>query len=195
MTGNDQRKGGGMVSDGRPLRVDAQRNRARVVEAADELFAAEGLSVSVAQIARRAGVGTGTVSRHFPTKELLFEAILQQRMDALVAKADDLLTQADPGAGFFEFFDATVKVGGSSRGFAERLASVAADSRTLTDRMSADVLCERLDQLLRRAQASGTVRRDVDLLDVEALLVACMSRPPSPSPITDAVLRGLTAKR
>lgn len=184
-----------MVSEDRQLRVDAQRNRGRVVEAADELFAAQGLSVSVSQIARRAGVGTGTVSRHFPTKELLFEAILQQRMDSLVADADGLLTQADPGAAFFEFFDATVQVGCSSRGFAERLASVAADSRPLTDLMSADVLCERLDQLLRRAQASGAVRPDVTLLDVEALLVACMSRPASPSPITNAVRRGLTAER
>jgi AcrR family transcriptional regulator len=59
---------------GSGLRADARRNRARVLEAAAQVFAAEGLSVPVHEIARRAGVGTGTVSRHFPAKEDLYEA-------------------------------------------------------------------------------------------------------------------------
>jgi len=68
------------------LRADARRNRARVMEVAAEIFTTEGLSVPVHEIARRAGVGTGTVSRHFPTKEHLFAAILRDRMAVLTAR-------------------------------------------------------------------------------------------------------------
>src|SRR4029450_9252658 len=64
----------------RPLCADARRNRARVLEAAVAVFATEGLSVPVHEIARRAGVGTGTVSRHFPTKHALFQAIVTSRI-------------------------------------------------------------------------------------------------------------------
>ena len=182
-----------LVIEERALRADARRNRARVLEVAEHLFAAEGLSVSIQEIARRAGVGTGTVSRHFPTKEALFEAILQQRMDALVGHADAWTMRDDPGVAFFDFFDATVQAGAASRGFAERLAQASGDSKPLGDRVSADVLCERLGQLLQRAQSAGAVRADVTSADVEALMVACMSRPESLPAITDAVRRGLTA--
>src|SRR5215471_15217834 len=71
----------------RTPRADARRNRSRVLEAAIAAFAAEGLSVPVHEIARRAGVGTGTVSRHFPTKESLFEAVFLDRMERLADRA------------------------------------------------------------------------------------------------------------
>ncbi len=72
----------GDMSEGRdaPLRADALRNRARVLEAAEAVFAAEGLAVPVDVIAERACVGVGTLYRHFPTKEKLFEAILLERI-------------------------------------------------------------------------------------------------------------------
>ena len=82
--------GAGGRQPGKALRADAQRNRARVLEVAAEIFAAEGLSVPVHEIARRAGVGTGTVSRHFPTKEELFAAVLLDRMRQLTGQADAL---------------------------------------------------------------------------------------------------------
>jgi AcrR family transcriptional regulator len=74
-----------------PLRADARRNRARVLEAAQEAFTAEGLSVPLDEIARRAGVGAGTVYRHFPTKEALFEAVVVHRIQGLT---EDALTRA-----------------------------------------------------------------------------------------------------
>src|SRR5690348_5744892 len=77
------RRGGGM-------RADGVRNRRKVLETAKAVFAAEGLSVPVAEIARRAGVGTGTVSRHFPTKEALYQAIVLEQVEALVARAAHL---------------------------------------------------------------------------------------------------------
>ena len=84
--------------EARPLRADAQRNRARLLEAAEAVFAAEGISVPVDLIAEKAGVGVGTLYRHFPTKEKLFEAILIGRIDGIVdestrATLQELLTQ------------------------------------------------------------------------------------------------------
>ena len=71
-----------MAQPDRPLRADAARNRARVLEVAYDTFAAEGLSVPIDEIARRAGVGAGTVYRHFPTKEDLFRAVVADRIAA-----------------------------------------------------------------------------------------------------------------
>jgi AcrR family transcriptional regulator len=85
-------------------RVDARRNRARVLEAAQEAFAADGLAVPLDDIARRAGVGPGTVYRHFPSKAVLFEAVVQARIEQLIEAARALATADDPGEAFFAFF-------------------------------------------------------------------------------------------
>jgi AcrR family transcriptional regulator len=89
------------VEGSRRMRSDARRNRERVLAAAIEAFAAEGLAVSVHEIARRAGVGTGTVSRHFPTKQALYEAIVLERVGQLVAHARSLSESLDAGEAFF----------------------------------------------------------------------------------------------
>ncbi|MEV6136874.1 helix-turn-helix domain-containing protein [Nocardia sp. NPDC051990] len=82
-------------------RVDARRNRALVLAAAQRAFAEHGTSVSLAEVARRAGVGAGTVYRHFPTKTDLLEAVMQQRIDRLATLAVESLDAPDPGAAFF----------------------------------------------------------------------------------------------
>ena len=84
-----------MGQPARPLRADAARNRARVLEVAYETFAAEGLSVPIDEIARRAGVGAGTVYRHFPTKEDLFRAVVESRLRRVI----------DPARGFGGFYE------------------------------------------------------------------------------------------
>ena len=178
-----------------PLRADARRNRARVLEVAAEAFATEGLSVPVHEIARRAGVGTGTVGRHFPTKEALFEASMRHRVDELTARAAALEEQEGPGAAFSSFFTAVVRAGAADRGLAERLAAVAGDGAALDARVGADVLCEHLGRLLDRAQAAGAVRPDVTLADVEALMVAVMSRGGAPEALIAVVADGLRATR
>ena len=81
----------------RPLRADAARNRARVLEVAYETFAAEGLAVPIDEIARRAGVGAGTVYRHFPTKEDLFRAVVDDRIRGIITWGRALLDDGAPG--------------------------------------------------------------------------------------------------
>ena len=160
---------------GRPLRADARRNRARILEVAFETFASEGLSVPVQEIARRAGVGTGTVSRHFPTKEQLFEAILVSRAARLVEEAERLAASTDPGAAFLEFFSFVVAEGAANRGMAEALAGAGFDLDALAGRGGFDVIGA-LGNLLIRAQDAGAVRDDIDAADVKALLSGCLAR-------------------
>ncbi|MCP9976669.1 TetR/AcrR family transcriptional regulator [Actinomadura madurae] len=81
---------------GRPLRADAQRNRAKVLAAAEEVFAVQGTSASTEEVARKAGVGIGTVFRHFPTKESLLEAVLVALLERLAAEAEDLCAARRP---------------------------------------------------------------------------------------------------
>ena len=109
------------------LRADARRNRARILAVAVQAFATEGLSVPVQEIARRAGVGTGTVSRHFPTKEALFEAILLSRAGQLTEEATALLGDTDPGAAFFGFFSRLIGEGAANLGLAEALTGAGYD--------------------------------------------------------------------
>src|SRR5690242_5580322 len=106
----------------RPMRADARRNRERILEVAFAAFAAEGLSVPVAEIGRRAGVGTGTVSRHFPTKESLYEAIVLARVEEIVGEAERLIAVAPAGEAFFRFFAYMVGQATANRGLAEALA-------------------------------------------------------------------------
>jgi AcrR family transcriptional regulator len=160
----------------REPRADARRNRARVLEVAAEVFAHEGLTVPVHEIARRAGVGTGTVSRHFPTKESLFAAILLDKMAALTAEADELAAAGQPGEAFFRFFGALVHAGASHRGLAEALAGSGYDLDEAGAEAGYDVR-GRLRDLLARAQESGEVRADVVYTDLKALMVGCQSHP------------------
>ena len=94
----EEKDGGGAPPAGaRPMRADAVRNRARILEAAEVVFATEGIEAPVDAIAEKAGVGVGTLYRHFPTKEHLCEAILMERLSALAADARALAGRRGPG--------------------------------------------------------------------------------------------------
>jgi AcrR family transcriptional regulator len=160
---------------GRTPRADARRNRARVLAVATEVFATDGLKVPVQEIARRAGVGTGTVSRHFPTKQDLFAAILLSRIEELTGQADALAEGEDPGTAFSSFFAILVHAGAANRGLAEALAGAGYDLEDAAARAGYD-LPGRLRDLLARAQQAGAVRPDVDYADVKALLAGCVAR-------------------
>jgi AcrR family transcriptional regulator len=167
----------GGAASGRALRADARRNRARVLEVAVEAFATEGLSIPVHEIARRAGVGTGTVSRHFPTKEALFEAIILSRVDRLVDQARALAATGDPGAAFFSFLAVMVEEGAVNRGLAEAFAGAGFDIEAVATASGADRdVMGALRDLLTRAQQAGVVRADIDTADVKALIVGCLAR-------------------
>jgi AcrR family transcriptional regulator len=165
---------------GRAMRADARRNRERILEVAFETFAAEGLSVPVQEIARRAGVGTGTVSRHFPTKESLFQAVILNRAAGLAEQAARLAHADDPGAAFFEYFDVLIAEGAANLGLAEALmgAGYDLDAACLSEGVD---LTGALNALLTRAQRAGAVRADVNFDDVKALMTGCLSRVPTPT--------------
>jgi AcrR family transcriptional regulator len=163
----------------RPLRADARRNRERVLETAFDAFATEGLSVSVHEIARRAGVGTGTVSRHFPTKEALFEAVFVSRVERLVAMTRQLSEAEDAGTALFSFFAAIVAEGAANRGLADALTGAGFDIKTAASGPEHDVMGA-LSSLLARAQQAGSVRHDIDTADVIALVTGCLARESDP---------------
>jgi AcrR family transcriptional regulator len=162
----------------RPMRADARRNRERILEVAFAAFAAEGLSVPVQEIARRAGVGTGTVSRHFPTKESLFEAVVLHRAAGLAEEAARLARDKDPGAAFFEYFALLVAEGAANLGMAEALMGAGYDLDAACVREGCD-LKGALNDLLARAQRAGAVRADVNGDDVKALMNSCLFRTPT----------------
>ncbi len=160
---------------GRPLRADARRNRARVLEAAVAAFATEGLSVPVHEIARRAGVGTGTVSRHFPTKHALFEAIIVSRIQECVDQAHVLAAAKEPGDAFLAFFAYLVEQGAANRGLADALAGAGFDIKTAASNAERDLMAA-FGELLADAQRAGVVRDDIDTADVKALIEGCLAR-------------------
>jgi AcrR family transcriptional regulator len=142
------------------LRADAVRNRARILEAAEVVFAAEGIEAPVDTIAEKAGVGVGTLYRHFPTKEKLCEAILLDRLAALTADARALADAADPAAAFFDFLHHF-----ADEGAAKRDLIVAVMGAGVQFELSAAEVKEELREavgvLLTRAQSVGAVRPDV----------------------------------
>ena len=153
--------GQGAAGPGRTLRADAARNREKVLRAARDAFAESGYGVPLDEIAARAGVGPGTVYRHFPTKEALFEAVVTVRVQDLVDDARARADASDPGGAFF--------------GFLARVAAESAAKRDLPDAISiAGSLREDLnaavDVLLRRAQQAEAVRADVRTPDLIVLL-------------------------
>jgi AcrR family transcriptional regulator len=163
-----------MAEKARPLRADAARNRARVLKVAYDTFAAEGLAVPIDEIARRAGVGAGTVYRHFPTKESLFQAIVADRVQQLVDSARALIEADDPGEAFFGFLFAMVEEGATDQGLVDALAGIGFDIAEAAPDAERTFMAV-LGDLLTRAQQAGAVRADVDVKDVKALLVGCQA--------------------
>src|SRR5262245_61907213 len=117
-----------MAQPARPMRADAARNRARVLEVAYETFAADGLGVPIDEIARRAGVGAGTVYRHFPTKEDLYRAVVEDRIRSIADMGRALLVEGKPGEALFTFLRSMVLLwGATDRGLSEALAGLGID--------------------------------------------------------------------
>jgi AcrR family transcriptional regulator len=188
-----------MAQPARPLRADAARNRARVLEVAYETFAAEGLSVPIDEIARRAGVGAGTVYRHFPTKEDLFRAVVENRLQHLIDDGRALLDDPGPDAALFTFLRSMVlEWGATDQGLVDALAGLGIDVDSAAP--DADAAFRRLlGELLVAAQRAGTVRADVDVAEIKALMVGCQAMQGYDAAraerVTDVVIDGLRPSR
>lgn len=154
---------------GKPLRADARRNRERVLRAADSVFAAHGTSASTEEVARAAGVGIGTVFRHFPTKEALLQAVLVARLEGLGERAHALAGAGDPAEAFFAFLAYVVEESATKMAFADAAAAAGIDVGALAAAAGAELL-RGLEVLLHRAQRAGAVRGDVGVREVHALI-------------------------
>ena len=144
----------------RPQRADAQRNRARILEAAETVFAVDGIDVPVDLIAEKAGVGVGTLYRHFPTKEKLCEAVLLDRLLALTVDAQALADADDPKAAFFGFLTHFVEEGAAKRDLIVAVMGAGMEHDEFSEGVKGD-LNDAIGVLLQRAQAVGAVRPDV----------------------------------
>jgi AcrR family transcriptional regulator len=157
------------MPDARPLRADARRNRERVLDAARAAFAAQGLSVPLDEIARHAGVGPGTLYRHFPTKEALIEAVVHDRLQGLAAEGAALRDDPDPGAAFFAFLDRLAAEAGPKRDLFDALASAGVEIGPAVTSAAGDLRTQ-IACLLARAQRAGAVRTDIGSAELTALL-------------------------
>jgi len=156
------------------MRSDARRNRALILAAAEEAFARDGLGVPVDEIARRAGVGAGTLYRHFPTKEALFEAVLIDHMTQISVEARELGERDDPAEALFEFIGRLGRESASKRDLIEALSGVGFDIHEAAAAQKADI--ERVfEELLKRAQDAGQIRPDVTLADLFGLVMGTCS--------------------
>ena len=149
------------------LRSDGQRNRQRVLTAAREAFAAGDAPVALETIARQAGVGIGTLYRHFPSREALVEAVYRQELEQLRATAADLLASHDPAEALREWMDHFATYVAAKRGMADALRAVVA-SGIISSTETRDTLTAAIGRFLDAGAADGTLRADVSAEDVLA---------------------------
>jgi AcrR family transcriptional regulator len=153
----------------RPMRADARRNCERLLTAAERAFGEHGTAASLEEIARTAGVGIGTLYRHFPTREVLIQAVLADRLDSLCEQGRQLLNDPCPTTALHTWVRAYVSAANTFRGLAGAMVEAAAGFWA-----NPGPTCRRLIEagggLLARAQAHGSARTDLDPRDLFTLL-------------------------
>jgi AcrR family transcriptional regulator len=151
------------------LRADAQRNRARILDVAADVFSTKGASASTEEVARRAGVAIGTIFRHFPTKDDLLRAVMKELLRRLMDEVRSLNAEGDPATALFTFFTHMVEQAAAKKTVVDLLAR-AGFSVDIAEPVQA--LRQAIGGLLTRAQQAGAVRDDVHLDEVMALLTS-----------------------
>ena len=151
----------------RPMRADARRNRARILAAAEQVFTAKGAGASTEEVARVAGVGIGTVFRHFPTKEDLLRAIVSAGVARLAEQTQALLADGAPETAFYTFFTGMVEQAAGRKTIVDLLGDAAMEFDTARP---ISAWRQTIEALLVRAQAAGAVRADVRPPEVLAVL-------------------------
>jgi AcrR family transcriptional regulator len=167
---------GARTSTVRPLRADARQNYARLVEAAADSIGEVGPTVSLEEVAKRAGVGIGTLYRHFPNRQALLEAVYRDQVMALSARARELLATKPPAEALTLWLHALLTYNLTMRGLKEAL--MAGEILPTTSECKA-TMHEVGGELLARAQEVGAVRRDIEVTDLLRLVhsIALMVEP------------------
>jgi AcrR family transcriptional regulator len=159
-----------------------------------EAFATDGLTVAIDEIAKRAGVGSGTLYRHFPNKEFLAQAVITERMRSIIDSGHALLESEGSDKALFAFIKSMVLEWGADRGLVEALANSGFDFDASVPHAETEFRAL-LSKLLRAAQRAGTARKDVTVSEVKALLVGCQAAqnfdPELAAPVTRIALDGL----
>ncbi|MDG5773601.1 TetR/AcrR family transcriptional regulator [Mycolicibacterium fortuitum] len=152
----------------RPLRADAARNRQALLCAAADAFARRGVSASLDDVARAAGVGPGTLYRHFPNRDQLVRAVIEDGLRTLREHGESLLEAADPVAALIEWLEAYIAQAGAYDGLARSLVDVEPEGQGA---QSCHAARQAGAQLIARAAATGAIRSDAapgDILDLAA---------------------------
>lgn len=174
------------------MRADARRNRDRLLAVAGEVVAEQGADASLEEIARRAGVGSATLHRHFRSRQALLEGVFRDRVEALCAHGEELLAESDAGAALTTWLHAVVAHATTNRGLAPALAMCA--DPTLGSSAHAAILTTG-DALLNRAKQRDQVRPDLAIDDLFALVNAISSAteqdPPQAARLLTLALEGV----
>ncbi|WP_418952439.1 TetR/AcrR family transcriptional regulator [Streptomyces albireticuli] len=152
----------------RPMRADARRNYERLLAEARTAFTAHGTDASLEDIARRAGVGIGTLYRHFPNRTALMSAVFQGEVDGLLTRSRELLASPEPCRALVDWLRAIVAHASTYRGLSRALMAAQTDEASALSRCSLPMR-EAGSRLLGRAQQAGAVRADVGISDLMQL--------------------------
>ena len=185
---------------GRPLRADAQRNRDKILTTAVRVFAEEGLNAHFERIAKEAGVGTGTLYRNFPTREILIEAAYRNEVARLCDAAPEFLATMPPREALRAWMGRFLDYSTAKRGMADALRAVIASGGDPYGH-SKDMMLAALSSLRQAGVAAGTIRPDISPADMLASLtgIALASGKPEQREqaerLLDLTLDGLSAGR
>lgn len=161
------------------LRADARRNRDKLIGAAAVAFAENGVDTSLEDIARRAGVGTGTLYRHFPSREHLVEVVYRRELEGLAAAAAELAEQHPPDVALEQWMRRFVGYIAAKRGMSNSLKLLmSTDSTLFADGFGA--IRTALGTLLKTAGETGHIRTDIDTADLMQAMSSIYSMPESP---------------
>ena len=154
----------------RPMRADAVRNHEKILLAAEEIFAQDGVMVPIDLVAERAGVGIGTLYRHFPTKESLYEAIVMTRLTGLLETADEFARAADPGDALYAFLREFARQAADKQDLFEALSQAGIDIKSRFSDLLENLIA-RIDRLRLRAVEAGAIRANVETTDILNLVM------------------------
>ncbi|MDX3924402.1 MAG: TetR/AcrR family transcriptional regulator [Shinella sp.] len=167
------------ISAPEKLRADARRNREKLIEVAALAFAENGVETSLEDIARRAGVGIGTLYRHFPTREHLVEVVYRRELESLAAAAAELSGKHPPDVALKEWMLRFVGYIAAKRGMANSL-KILMNSNSSLFAEGTGIIRRALDELLKTAAEQGLIRNDIETVDLLHALSSIYSMPDSP---------------